>query len=105
MAITELETLKDINFYKELGKFTSNNKIKELLRSKVIKFIKRDIEESTFIPNKYIESNGRKDEPWTDYGATKLPNGKYCKCDPETSCSFHNNFNFREFHNITEGEL
>ncbi len=29
MAITELETLKDINFYKELGKFTSNDKIKE----------------------------------------------------------------------------
>lgn len=40
MAITELETLKDINFYKELGKFTSNDKIKELLKSKAIKWIK-----------------------------------------------------------------
>ena len=40
MAITELETLKDINFYKELGKFTSNDKIKELLKSKVINWIK-----------------------------------------------------------------
>lgn len=40
MAITELETLKDINFYKELGKFTSNDKIKELLKSKAIKWAK-----------------------------------------------------------------
>jgi len=51
---------------------------------------------------KYKKSFGKDHPEWS----SKLPNGKWCCCDPEFSCTFHREGKIlMEFFNITEKEL
>ncbi|MEK0335839.1 MAG: hypothetical protein QQN41_00180 [Nitrosopumilus sp.] len=92
----ELKTLDEIEDFNKLNpNFVDRDKVKQ----EAIKWIKEDMKNSIFEPSEI------RPKPWTDYGASIMPNGKYCKCEPEDICAFHSNFKFKKFFNITEEDL
>ena len=93
----KLKTLKDIDVWAgNKERFVAVDKLKE----EAIKWVKEDMKDSVFIPCEIIP------KPWTDYGAIKMPNGKYCKCDPEFTCMFHREGKrVMKMNNITEEDL
>ena len=58
------------------------------------------MEDSIFSPGEIIK------KPWIDYGAELMPNGKYCKCEPEFTCVYHREGKrVMKMNNITESDL
>ena len=102
----ELKTLKDFRRPKDeevpyTGEWAMGvNETCDSLKQEAIKWVKKDMEDSTFEPSEIIK------KPWTDYGSIKMPNGKYCKCEPEYICVYHGaGKRVTEMNNITEAEL
>ncbi len=67
---------------------TKNGQLRDLielgkLRKLAIEWIKKDLATSE---DEYL--NSEKGKKYREH-ADKLPNGKFCFCDPETSCPFH----------------
>ncbi len=86
MKSERLKTLKDIIAIKSLD--TKNGQLHSLielgkLRKLATEWIKKDIaiSEDEFL-------NSDKGKKYRKY-SYKLPNGRFCYCDPETSCNFH----------------
>lgn len=88
----KLKTLKDIESFTTFVN-------RSILKQEAIEWIKEDMKNSVFEPCEI------RLKPWIDYGASIMPNGKYCKCEPETPCLFHSGGKFKRFFNITEEDI
>ena len=75
-------------------------RIKNELKAEAVKWVKKDIKDSVFEPCTIIS------KPWTDYGSRKMPNGKFCSCEPESICTYHREGRrVMEMNNLTEEDL